>query len=32
MLSDPADMSGSGLGREEDKRQGAGDFQGQRAY
>lgn len=32
MLSDPADMSGSGLGREEEKRLGAGDFQGQRAY
>ena len=32
MLSDPADMSGSGLGKEEDRRPGAGDFQGQRTY
>ncbi len=32
MLSDPADMSGSGPGREEDERLGAGDFQGQRAH
>lgn len=32
MLSDPADMSGSGLGREEGKSLGAGDFQGQRAF
>lgn len=32
MPSDPKDMSGIGLGREEDKRLGAGDFPGQRAY
>lgn len=32
MVSDPADMSGSGLGKEEDRRLGDGDFQGQKAY
>lgn len=32
MLSDLADMSGSGLGREENKTLGAGDFQGQRVH